>query len=206
MSTALRTEGLSKSFGAFKANSDITLAFETGARHAIIGPNGAGKTTFINLLTGLSPAERGRGLPRRGERDRSAAACARQARHDAHLPDQYALPRAHGARIGGARLLRARRRGRGVVAQRLRVAPADRRSARDPRAASSRAATPTSRRAIFPTASSGCSRSRWRSRRARACCCSTSPPRAFHQRERGALRRHRRVCRARCRSYSSSTT
>ncbi|HSS70058.1 MAG TPA: ABC transporter ATP-binding protein [Casimicrobiaceae bacterium] len=57
MSTALRTEGLSKSFGGFKANSDITLSFETGARHAIIGPNGAGKTTFINLLTGsLSPS------------------------------------------------------------------------------------------------------------------------------------------------------
>jgi len=50
---ALRTEGLSRSFGAFKANSDISLAFESGARHAIIGPNGAGKTTFINLLTGV---------------------------------------------------------------------------------------------------------------------------------------------------------
>ena len=53
MTYALRTEGLSRSFGAFKANSDISLAFETGARHAIIGPNGAGKTTFINLLTGV---------------------------------------------------------------------------------------------------------------------------------------------------------
>jgi branched-chain amino acid transport system ATP-binding protein len=56
VSTALRTEGLSKSFGEFKANSGITLVFESGARHAIIGPNGAGKTTFINLLTGyLAP-------------------------------------------------------------------------------------------------------------------------------------------------------
>ena len=53
MTCALRTEGLSRSFGAFKANSDISLAFESGARHAIIGPNGAGKTTFINLLTGV---------------------------------------------------------------------------------------------------------------------------------------------------------
>ena len=53
MTHALRTEGLTRSFGAFKANSDISLAFETGARHAIIGPNGAGKTTFINLLTGV---------------------------------------------------------------------------------------------------------------------------------------------------------
>ena len=53
MSAALRTESLSKSFGAFKANSDVSLTFEAGARHALIGPNGAGKTTFINLLTGV---------------------------------------------------------------------------------------------------------------------------------------------------------
>ena len=53
MTHALRTEALSKSFGAFKANSDITLEFDVGARHAIIGPNGAGKTTLINLLTGV---------------------------------------------------------------------------------------------------------------------------------------------------------
>jgi len=55
--SALRTAGLAKSFGAFKANSDINLSFEQGARHALIGPNGAGKTTFINLLTGfLAPS------------------------------------------------------------------------------------------------------------------------------------------------------
>ncbi|MEO5933598.1 MAG: ABC transporter ATP-binding protein [Duganella sp.] len=48
----LRTEGLSKRWGGFVANSDVTLTFEPGARHALIGPNGAGKTTFINLLTG----------------------------------------------------------------------------------------------------------------------------------------------------------
>ncbi|USX23101.1 ABC transporter ATP-binding protein [Oxalobacteraceae bacterium OTU3REALA1] len=50
--TTLRTEGLSKRWGGFVANSDVTLTFEPGARHALIGPNGAGKTTFINLLTG----------------------------------------------------------------------------------------------------------------------------------------------------------
>jgi branched-chain amino acid transport system ATP-binding protein len=53
MNTTLRTQGLSKQWGAFKANSDISLSFEPGARHALIGPNGAGKTTFINLLTGF---------------------------------------------------------------------------------------------------------------------------------------------------------
>jgi branched-chain amino acid transport system ATP-binding protein len=56
MTVALRTVGLSKSFRAFKANSDISVAFDAGERHALIGPNGAGKTTFINLLTGtLAP-------------------------------------------------------------------------------------------------------------------------------------------------------
>ena len=52
MSTTLRTEGLSKRWGAFEANSDVSLTFEPGERHALIGPNGAGKTTLINLLTG----------------------------------------------------------------------------------------------------------------------------------------------------------
>jgi len=53
MTAALRTEGLSKQFGAFKAVSDVSLSFPHGARHALIGPNGAGKTTLINLLTGV---------------------------------------------------------------------------------------------------------------------------------------------------------
>jgi branched-chain amino acid transport system ATP-binding protein len=60
MNMKLRTEGLSKQWGAFKANSDVTLSFEPGARHALIGPNGAGKTTFINLLTGFFPPTSGK--------------------------------------------------------------------------------------------------------------------------------------------------
>ena len=52
----LSTRGLSKRWGGFHANSDISLSFTPGTRHALIGPNGAGKTTFINLLTGtLAP-------------------------------------------------------------------------------------------------------------------------------------------------------
>ncbi len=60
MSIALRTEGLSKSWGAFKANSDVDLSLNVGARHALIGPNGAGKTTFINLLAGVYAPTAGR--------------------------------------------------------------------------------------------------------------------------------------------------
>jgi branched-chain amino acid transport system ATP-binding protein len=67
MDTTLRTEALSKHWGPFKANSDVSLTFQPGARHALIGPNGAGKTTFINLLTGAFAASGGRVLL--GERD-----------------------------------------------------------------------------------------------------------------------------------------
>ena len=56
---ALRTQGLTKRFGAFNAVSDVALSFAPGARHALIGPNGAGKTTFINLLTGVFPPTAG---------------------------------------------------------------------------------------------------------------------------------------------------
>ena len=60
MTAVLRTENLGKRFGAFQANSAVSLTFEPGARHALIGPNGAGKTTFINLLTGVLAASEGR--------------------------------------------------------------------------------------------------------------------------------------------------
>ncbi len=59
-SLTLRTEGLSKHWGGFVANSDISLTFAPGSRHALIGPNGAGKTTFINLLTGSFAPSAGR--------------------------------------------------------------------------------------------------------------------------------------------------
>ena len=60
MTMTLRTEALCKQWGGFKANTDISLRFEPGARHALIGPNGAGKTTFINLLTGGFPPSSGK--------------------------------------------------------------------------------------------------------------------------------------------------
>ena len=57
MTAALRTENLSRNFGALAAVSDVSFSLPQGARHALIGPNGAGKTTFINLLSGaLAPS------------------------------------------------------------------------------------------------------------------------------------------------------
>jgi branched-chain amino acid transport system ATP-binding protein len=56
----LKTENLTKSFGALTAVKDVSLAIEAGSLHSIIGPNGAGKTTLFNLLTGAFPPSSGR--------------------------------------------------------------------------------------------------------------------------------------------------
>ena len=48
----LKTEKLTKSFGAMIAVSEVDLDIEEGTLHAIIGPNGAGKTTFFKLISG----------------------------------------------------------------------------------------------------------------------------------------------------------
>ena len=48
----LSTRGLTKKFGAFTANQDVSVDFPRGQLTAIIGPNGAGKSTFFNMVTG----------------------------------------------------------------------------------------------------------------------------------------------------------
>jgi len=56
----LEIEKLHKQFGGLVAVSEVDLAVEAGAIHAIIGPNGAGKTTFFNNITSIVPADSGR--------------------------------------------------------------------------------------------------------------------------------------------------
>jgi len=56
----LRTETLTKAFGALTAVNGVTLEVQAGTLHSIIGPNGAGKTTLFNLLTGQFPPTSGR--------------------------------------------------------------------------------------------------------------------------------------------------
>ncbi|WP_236639763.1 ABC transporter ATP-binding protein [Salinigranum halophilum] len=49
----LRTEELTKTFGALRANDGISLSVPRGEIRGIIGPNGSGKTTFFNTVTGF---------------------------------------------------------------------------------------------------------------------------------------------------------
>jgi branched-chain amino acid transport system ATP-binding protein len=55
----LKTESLSKNFGALRAVDRVNLNVEAGV-HSIIGPNGAGKTTLFNLLTGFLKPDAGK--------------------------------------------------------------------------------------------------------------------------------------------------
>ncbi|MDZ8188012.1 MAG: ABC transporter ATP-binding protein [Nostoc sp. ChiSLP02] len=55
----LRLETISKSFGSFIANDNITLSIEAGTIHAILGENGAGKTTLMNIISGLYQPDSG---------------------------------------------------------------------------------------------------------------------------------------------------
>lgn len=52
----MKCEGLSKSFGATHAVSDISFSLHAGEILALVGENGAGKSTLMNLISGsISP-------------------------------------------------------------------------------------------------------------------------------------------------------
>ena len=56
----LEVERVSRSFGGVAALTDVSLHVGAGEVVGLIGPNGSGKTTLLNVVTGLSPADRGR--------------------------------------------------------------------------------------------------------------------------------------------------
>jgi len=51
--TLLSAEGISKSFGATRVLSGVTLSVAPGEPVGLFGPNGSGKTTLVNILSGL---------------------------------------------------------------------------------------------------------------------------------------------------------
>jgi ABC-2 type transport system ATP-binding protein len=57
---ALALERVSKSFGDFKAVSDLSLTVNSGRIFGLIGPNGAGKTTTIRMIVNITVPDSGR--------------------------------------------------------------------------------------------------------------------------------------------------
>lgn len=64
----LKTHGLTKKYGAQKANDNVSVSVRRGEIVGFVGRNGSGKTTFIRLITGLiRPTEGGFELKADGE-------------------------------------------------------------------------------------------------------------------------------------------
>ena len=56
----LRIEGVSKSFGSFRAVDRLSLDVTAGEFFALLGPSGCGKTTLLRMLAGFETPDEGR--------------------------------------------------------------------------------------------------------------------------------------------------
>ncbi|MFB6467331.1 sulfate/molybdate ABC transporter ATP-binding protein [Cytobacillus sp. Hz8] len=56
---SIKIKHVSKSFGSFRALSNINLSVQTGELIALLGPSGSGKTSLLRIIAGLEAADEG---------------------------------------------------------------------------------------------------------------------------------------------------
>ena len=56
----ITVEGLTKTYGGFRAVDDVSFVAQPGRVTGFLGPNGAGKTTTMRIMVGLTPPTQGR--------------------------------------------------------------------------------------------------------------------------------------------------
>src|ERR1700712_441355 len=59
-SSAIRVEGLSKTFDTAAVLHDFNLDVRAGELLGLLGPSGSGKTTLLRIIAGLDTPDRGR--------------------------------------------------------------------------------------------------------------------------------------------------
>jgi len=57
--TAIRLDGVVRTFGSVRAVDDVSLTVAEGELFTLLGPSGCGKTTLLRMIAGFSDVERG---------------------------------------------------------------------------------------------------------------------------------------------------
>jgi branched-chain amino acid transport system ATP-binding protein len=89
----LRTEGLTRRFGALVVTNELSLQVAAGEIYGVIGPNGAGKSSLIRLINGQLRPDAGRILLA----GRDVTALAPAARCRAGIATAFQIPQPFGA-------------------------------------------------------------------------------------------------------------
>ena len=58
-SVPIHVDRVAKSFGSFRALSDVSLSFDAGALTVLLGPSGSGKTTLLRSIAGIEVPDGG---------------------------------------------------------------------------------------------------------------------------------------------------